>query len=179
MNPDVFNRIYDETFDDLARFIAVKCHDVAEIPDLLQETYTDFYRYLLKHGAEHVRHPRGLLFKIAKRKLFRHYALKAKMKHVLSLDQPGDEGGDTLQNDRRLAVEPVDVETRWVYERWLAMIAEYPADVRKIYHLYYYEDMKLREIADVMGLSVSNVKNKLYRTRHELRTRWEEEVSDA
>ena len=43
-------------------------------------------------------------------------------------------------------------------------------DVKRIFYLFYYVDMTIEEIANDLDISVSNVKNKLYRTVRELRT---------
>jgi RNA polymerase sigma-70 factor (ECF subfamily) len=170
-----FNQIYDETFDAIARFVAVKCADVAQVPDIVQETYTDFYQFLLKNGVAGVEHPRGLLFTIAKRKLFRYYAWKDKVKNVVSLQQEDVDAWFSLLDTRVTATEEVDPVMRLEYERILDILADYPADVRKIFYLFYYEDMSHSEIADVMGYTVSNVKNKLYRTLHEIREKEQEQ----
>ena len=39
----------------------------------------------------------------------------------------------------------------------------------KIMYLYYYEDFTIKQIADTLNLTESNVKNYIYRTLKELR----------
>lgn len=174
MNRDVteqyFNSVYDETFDSLARFVAVKVNDPALIPDILQETYTEFYRYVAKRGIAVVEHPRGLLFKICKRKLFRYYSFKQKVRDAVSLEQfSAEDETFSLLNTRETAAEPIDPVMRLEYERVLSIIAAYPVEIRKIFHLFYYEGLSHSDIAEVMGMNTSTVKNKIYRTLNEIR----------
>ena len=44
-----------------------------------------------------------------------------------------------------------------------------PKDYRNILYLYYYEDFTIKEIANSLNLTESNVKNYIYRTLKELR----------
>jgi RNA polymerase sigma factor (sigma-70 family) len=45
---------------------------------------------------------------------------------------------------------------------------ELPAEEQTMITLYYYQDNSIDEIAEIMGLTVSNVKVRLFRTRHKL-----------
>lgn len=166
---ELFNKIYDETFDDMRRYIAVKCSDTAYIADILQETYLDYYYLILKKGNDHISDHRAVLFKIAKRKIYRYYSLKEKLKFLLPLYQTSRDGDeyeadiiseDSFEDDILSAIES---------DRIWKIISEYPADIRKIFHLYFYEEMSHSQIAKEMNCSLSNVKNKLYRTLDEIR----------
>lgn len=46
-----------------------------------------------------------------------------------------------------------------------------PSKYRAAIHLFYYEDMSVKEIADAMGLKQSTVKSRLFRGRELLRTK--------
>ena len=46
-----------------------------------------------------------------------------------------------------------------------------PSKYRAVIHLFYYEDMSVKEIAAAMGLTQSTVKSRLFRGRELLRTR--------
>ncbi len=46
---------------------------------------------------------------------------------------------------------------------------------REILHLYYYEDYKVSEIADIMHMSESAIQTRLYRARMKLKTELEKE----
>ncbi len=46
-----------------------------------------------------------------------------------------------------------------------------PSKYRTVIHLFYYEDMSVKEIADTIGIKQSTVKSHLYRGREMLRTK--------
>ena len=51
-------------------------------------------------------------------------------------------------------------------------------DERVIIVLRFYEEYKIREIAEMLGLHESTVKKRLYRALRILKTRWEETICD-
>ena len=44
-----------------------------------------------------------------------------------------------------------------------------PSKYRAVIHLFYYEDMNVKEISDALGLKQSTVKSRLFRAREMLR----------
>ncbi len=43
-----FNNIYDNTYSDILNYIIIKCHNVNDANDILQETYLEFFKILNK-----------------------------------------------------------------------------------------------------------------------------------
>ena len=43
-----FEEIYNETYNTVLRFIVVKCNDIDNINDILQDTYIEFLKILRK-----------------------------------------------------------------------------------------------------------------------------------
>ena len=71
------------------------------------------------------------------------------------LDQIADE--DT--------VAPIDVDTPDVYSKVLAL----PENMREVILLFYYEELSIREISEILGTSEVNVKKRLSRARQKLK----------
>ena len=46
-----------------------------------------------------------------------------------------------------------------------------PSKYRTVIHLFYYEDMSVKEIADTLGMKQSTIKSHLYRGREMLKTK--------
>lgn len=53
------------------------------------------------------------------------------------------------------------------------IINDLPVKDRKIIHLYYYEEYTVKEISEIMGISVTAVQTRLYRIRNRLREKLE------
>ncbi len=64
-------------------------------------------------------------------------------------------------------------------EQWLiSEVLRLPKDQRTAIHLYYYEELSVREIAELLRVTESAVKKRLSRGRQTLRTRLKEEKND-
>ena len=66
-------------------------------------------------------------------------------------------------NLEKSVMEKFDTELVWNY------LKKKGGNVSKIMYLYYYEDFTIKQIADTLNLTESNVKNYIYRTLKELR----------
>lgn len=63
-------------------------------------------------------------------------------------------------------------------ENLFAQVMKLPEKQRIVIHLYYYEDYSVREIAEILNLSESNIKIRLMRGRKLLREALKEEWDD-
>lgn len=70
------------------------------------------------------------------------------------------------------AASPVAREQDLIY-----VVLQLPRDQRTVIHLYYYEELSIREIADCLHITQSAVKKRLSRARETLRIRLKEEFS--
>ena len=105
---------------------------------------------------------------IAKNKVIDYYRFNYKNKIVsLFSNKEGIELLDQIPSD-------YDLEDHFIKETDLKIVWEYlkkkKVIISKIFYLYYYEDYEIKEIAKVLNISESNVKNNLYRTLKELKT---------
>lgn len=60
----------------------------------------------------------------------------------------------------------------------ISEVLRLPKDQRTAIHLYYYEELSVREIAELLRVTESAVKKRLSRARQTLRTRLKEEKND-
>ena len=103
---EFFNKIYDESFPKLRKFVAIKCSDPVYLQDILQEIYLDYYRLLLRKGVGYAGNNCAVLFKIAKRRIYRYYSLKEKMKLFIPLNSDKrDAQADNLPDPTSLPEE--------------------------------------------------------------------------
>lgn len=163
-----FDRVYDKTKEKTLAYITAKCGNLSDIQDIFQETYSELYSIIKKKGENYFQNETAFVLYLAKKKLARHYG-----KRVITLPLYNDEGEDIELPDE-MDIEDSLVDKDMV-NRIFEKLSEKPIEIQKIFHLRFYFDMKLSEIAQLMNMSETNVKHKLYRTINEMRTYFTEE----
>lgn len=176
----LFNRIYDATRRKILGYLTAKCSSPTDIGDIFQETYLALHRALQRHGTDYVKNPDAFVMKLARHQLSRYYSLSDRLKACIPLQSGGDEpDGPGFE----AAAEDLPVEDQIVNRDLLERINEHlkqkPADVQKIFTLFYAMEYTIPEIARMLPMKESSVRNKLYRTLHELRSLYGKDDSNA
>jgi len=151
-------------------FITAKCGRTADICDIFQETYTELYTLLIKRGADYVTHEKALVLRIAKRKIAKHYSMLERLRMFVSTTLVNDDNEidlSELEADS-FSTEDFIVNTILLESVW-QFVKSKPENVRKVFYLRYDVGLSIPEIAKLLSMSESNVKNNLYRTIKELR----------
>ena len=172
-----FNEIFDSTKKDVLAFITAKCGSTADIDDIFQDTYMELYLVLNKRGAEYVTHEKGLVMRIAKRKIAKYYSLAARLKMFVSMTATNDIGEDVELSEFEAASFLTEdfVVNKILLETVKKYILNKPEEIKKVFYLFYDVGLTIPEIAKSLSISESGVKNKLYRTLKELRNLLKEE----
>ena len=157
---EFFSKIYDDTYRPTLAYVTAHAGRFEDIPDIMQETYAELYRVISKKGRDFAREPAAFVKHIAKTRLSRFYK-----KHTpeLAIIEDADffEPALTELDDSLLNSALIDEINRFLEQK--------PLSTRKIFTLHFYFDMTLEEIASELGISLSAVKNRLYRSIAELR----------
>lgn len=158
-----FNRIYDETRNDMLRYILIRTNADPEAEDLMQEVYRKFYIRLSRNMLP-ILNPRRYLFSIAKKELSRFYMRAGQRK----LEQPIEELNDMIVSDDSPLDERLLVEERkdivW------HLLQNEPELNRRIFYLFYGCNRSQKTIAKAFGLDEAIVRQRLYRIRQRIRT---------
>ena len=168
-----FNEIYDSTNKKALAFITAKCTNLEDVNDILQDTYMELYDTMLRKGADYIENDEAFVIQIAKRKVQKHYSFVQRMKAELSLSVV-----TAAEEKEIIEYDDMDLEesicTNELAAEVQKLLAKKPLDVQKIFFLRFSLELTLVEIAELVGLSESQVKNKLYRTINEIRTYYRE-----
>ena len=162
-----FTQLYEETYDDILKYIVTHCSNLEDANEILQDTYLDFYRALKRGNI--IQDPRSYLFAIAKNKVKKHYTLFYRFKTIslfTSIKDTNNEIQDLIADDNDLEEQiqmNLEIEEVWAHLKQKKQI------IQKVFMLYYYFEMTHKEIAEALSISESSVKNYLYRTLKELR----------
>jgi len=155
-DPDGFLELYDKYFDQIYRYIYRRVggdKDVAH--DIGSQTFLDALENIQSYTFQG--HPfSSWLYKIAHNNVIKWYRKTNKRQHV-----PLDEAynlSDKTQNTKE------EMEGILAQEQISEMMTHLDMDEQEILRLKFFEGLSNIEIADIMGLSVSNIGVKVFRT---------------
>jgi RNA polymerase sigma-70 factor, ECF subfamily len=150
-----FRLLFDETRDDLFRFIRLRVSTREDALDVLQECYVDMWQALKSGKFVYVSDPelRGFLCLIARRRIAKLYRL---WKPQVSLED---------------IVETSDTSFEEVSERGAAVSAlqKLSHRDREVVELRYFSGLSFREIADLLNSGESAVKVRHHRAIEKLK----------
>ena len=165
-NLEKFNKIYDETYNEVLKFIIFKINNIFDANDLIQETYLEFYKILNKKELEE-KNIKAFIISIANNKIKKYYHFNKKL-NIFNFPKNDElELIDNIKDETNIELDTItDDECKNIWKN----IKKYKnKDVSKIFFMYFYYDMSLKEIANVLNKSESYIKNCLYRTINNLR----------
>ena len=150
---DKFDVVYNESYKDISRYVVLNANNIGDVKDILQNIYLEVYKNIDKVSDK------NYVFGIAKNVLKKYYRFKF-------LRKDDTEITDNIKSNINLektVMDKFDTELVWKY------LKKKNHNIAKIIYLYYYEDFTIKEIANSLNLTESNVKNYIYRTLKELR----------
>ncbi|MBQ8232792.1 MAG: sigma-70 family RNA polymerase sigma factor [Lachnospiraceae bacterium] len=163
----------DQYSDMLFKIAYLRLKSVQDAEDVVQEV---FYQYLKKtDGFSDEEHEKAWLIRVtlnACRKVWRSAWNRHRSDEDVVLyenfadgnSQPGPEENLVAMDERRMLLEAVGT---------------LPAKYRDVIHLFYYEEMSVKEIAEATGRKDSTVTSQLTRGRELLRKKLKEEYDFA
>ena len=160
-----FEYIYRQTYNKLIRYIVVKCNNVDDINDILQETYMELLKKIRKRKKMEIENINNYIYGIANNVIKRHFH-KKKIEKIVYLysnkeDTPLDiEDSFDLEQD---FITKENVDEVWKYINTKDLLTT------KVIYLYFILGLKISDIANELNISESNAKNKIYRTLKEIR----------
>ncbi len=155
-DPDMdklFTELVDSCQTSLLRMCYLNLHDLGMAEDAVQETFIKAYRALPGFRGESS--ARTWLMRIAINTC-RDMQRGSWLKHInraVSLDQLAEPSESFSEDAMAVNIE----------------IARLPVKLREAVLLYYYQNMKIEEVADILGISVSSASERLKRAKEKLR----------
>ena len=167
----IFDEIYESTYEKTLAYVAKKCGNVADVDDILQETYAEVFLVLSRKGAGYLINAKAFVFRVAKMKLSRHYSLSQKLKAMVPLFFRNEDGEDVDITDLERTNPSVEDQliNHMVIEDIANMILSKPSDIQKAFYLYFYLELSMPQIAAEMAIKETTIKSRVYRTVKEIR----------
>lgn len=161
-----FDEIYYETYQIVLKYIICNCSNIEDVKDIIQNTYLDLYKKIIDNTQ--INNIKSYTLTIAKNKLKDYYRFNYKQKFIsLFSKQDNIELTDKIPSEEDIEKEIIkceDIDRIWKY------LSKKKAIISKIFYLYYYLDLSIKEISKELNITESNVKHYLYRTLKELNT---------
>lgn len=164
----VVTEIYEATNNDILRYIVSKCRSIDDVQDLVQNTYLNFYNRLRKNGE--IKEPKKYLIKIAKNEVYKLYGYFNILRNSIPVFSQA-EGEDFSNLELEALSHEVHYSELYCNELW-EYLKKCDILTFKIFALYYSQDLKISEIAGLLKVKESTVKNRLYRTLKEMREKF-------
>lgn len=167
-----FNIVYDNTYSRISKLVISKCDNISNIEDIVQDVYSELLDVLNKKGVEYILDYEKFTYNLAKKKIFKYYSLKNKIKDTINIKFTNDIENSNEFNE---LVDNVDYEDEYLekydYEIVLKEIKKMDLITQKVIILFYLEELKISEISNILEISTSNTKAKLYRGIEKLRSK--------
>ncbi|MDO5393294.1 MAG: RNA polymerase sigma factor [Mycoplasmatota bacterium] len=162
-----FNEIYDKTYLDLLKYVVIKCHNINDTNDIMQEIYLEFWKILSKKEVSDI-NIKSYLIGIANNKIKKYYTFLQKVK-IISLFETNDKDQELIEtledgmNINEIIIQADNWDTIWKYIK-----SKKNQDIPKVFYLYYKLELSIKEISKELQRSESYIKHLIYRTLKEL-----------
>ncbi len=168
-----FNQFYNETYHDALYYCMAKTGDFINNEDILSNAYYAIYKRMRKVEGEQINALTAYLYTVLKNELARYWQ---KHRKDLMMTVCEDEVGDyeTLLETELNITEETAVRNMLVQDV-LEFISGQPALMRRAFVIHFYFGKTLEETAQELDISVSNVRNYIYRLLHKVKEEFLEE----
>lgn len=161
---DKFNKIYNDTYKDVVKYVVCRCKRIDDVSDIVQNIYLEVLKSLKNKDIN-----KSYIIGISNHKIKDYYRFRYRKKEI-SIEEP-DQNNITLYEKIPNNIDIVnnyiinnDIDKVWTYLNKKSII------ISRIFYLYYYMGYKIKEISQILNISEINVKHYLYRTLNELNT---------
>lgn len=161
---NTFDKLYNESYPNVLKYVICNCSNAEDIKDIVQSVYLELLKILQKD--KYFDKGNAYIMGITRNKVNEYYRFNYKVK-IVSLFSKKDDFIllDNIPDDVDLQEELIkkeDLKFIWDFLKKKKVI------IFKVFYLYYYTDMNIKDIGVELNISESNVKHYLYRTLKEL-----------
>lgn len=162
-----FNDAYAKTFNAVSRFVTAHASRFQDSEDIIQNVYTRFYKRISEKGYADIESVEAFLINIAKFECRTFLSgFMRRRENVRNLSDFSEEESAALDAELSRDVPLLEevMANKILAKQIFDDIVKNDKTVGEIFYLHFVCDMKIDEVAKKLGLNVSTVKTKLYRT---------------
>jgi len=160
-----FEKIYKDTYNKVLRFAVIKCRNLDDINDIIQDTYLELLKLLKKKKMLEAENIESYILGISNNVLKRYYD-KKKKDNIVYYYQDDSNLAKDIEDTFDLEAEIItkhNVSKVWEYLKHKDLITT------KVFYLYFAVGLKISEISKELEIGESNIKNRIYRTLKEIK----------
>jgi len=162
---NTFEKLYNESYSNVLKYVVCNCSNVEDIKDIVQSVYLELLKILQKD--ESFSKGNAYIMGITRNKVNEYYRFNYKAKIVSLFSKKDDitllDGIPDNFDLQEELIKKEDLKFIWDFLKNKKII------IFKIFYLYYYTNMSIKNIGIELDISESNVKHYLYRTLKELK----------
>ncbi len=148
MTRDQFKELFDQYFDSVRNYLYYRSGDAELSTDLAQETFLKIWEKQLGVGHANIK---GLMFKIAGDLFISQYRREKTFTHLRL----------RLRTENRMGSPEEQLIYREMHESYEAALARMPEKQRTVFLMSRMEQLRHREIAERLGLSIKAVEKRM------------------
>lgn len=165
-----FEQIYQETYNRVLRFIVIKCNNIDDVNDIIQDSYIEFLKILKKKKLLKIDNINNYIVGVANNIIKRHYH-KKKNSVVTFFKDEEIEIKDDFDLEQSIITKE-NVKDVWEYIKSKDIVTT------KIFYLYFVLELKISEISTELNINESTIKSRIYRTLKEIKNNTRKDVID-
>jgi len=169
---DQFAAVYKATFTPLSKHVFFKVSQLSDAEDILQNVYTDFYRYVILKRRK-PENDLAYLIQMADHEIGRFYA-RREPNNDLSDDE--SDGMDSIADENDLEQEVFDRIGR---EDLWSLVKRLKSSETQVLVAHFRYGMTFREIAESLKQNESTVKLRYYRSLRKLKQMYLESIGES
>jgi len=150
-----FNEIYEKQFNTIFNYINSKTNKSISNFDLTQTVFERFYFNMNKYKFNSLKDTAKILFTIANNIIIDTY--RKKTNKPLNLNDLTEKGIEIPDNKKEADMD--------VFSTFYKVINSMPENTQKILSMFFVEQYKLNDIADVLDIPVGTIKSIINRNR--------------
>ena len=169
----LFNRVYDETYDSVMRFILSRTGDYNATNDLLQEVYKAFYIRICNRGSKDIRDYKAFLMTSAANAIKGHFLEVGEKRQDINLDGLKSVSLEVLEKElsERLPGVEDSFINRDLSDQVLGYLEEKGGGIKKLFVYHFFCGLTIKEAAQKLEIKQSDAVNLIYRTIKDIRRR--------
>lgn len=163
---ETFEILYNSTYKNVLKYTICHCRNLHDVNDIIQDIYTELYQTIINKKNINLENSESYIIGIARNKIKGKYA-SSKVIYQIEFDD---------KNFEQYSNNEIDIEKDLITKENVNQVWNYLTNksqlIAKIFYLYYVMDATIKEIAEELNITESNVKNHLYRTLRELKEKF-------